>query len=443
MSFRSPVPLLDRYVLRESLLPFILGFSLVTFLFVMDFLFDYLDLILSKGIPPLVVGELFLLALGWITALSFPCGVLVAALMTFGRMAQDNEITALRGLGVNLARVLRAELLADALLGVLLGLFNNYVLPETNHRFANLSLSIHRKSPTARIEAGVFINDFDNYSLLVRKIDHRTGAMTDVTIYDYTQGKTPTTILAKHGTMKYIDHGATLRLELENGEVHEVPGEASEGKYRRLAFDRQTIYLHNAGATLRRTDRRARGEREMNVPMMRAEIRKLEQRKRTRVEDLEAKASAAGYASLKAFLAARGKSGPASDARADSLAPAEQKLLEQVRVGKVEAANIERRIDSFEVEIHKKFSIPFACIVFVLLGGPLGIRMHKGGFANMAIAVVFFLIYYLFLLGGEQLADRRLLSPALAMWAPNILLGGAGIYLTASILGLGPSRGMR
>jgi lipopolysaccharide export system permease protein len=88
-------------VLRESILPFFLGFSLVTFLFILDFLFDFLDLLLVKDVPPLIVLELFLLALGWITALSFPCGVLVAALMTYGRLAQDNEVTAMRALGVN------------------------------------------------------------------------------------------------------------------------------------------------------------------------------------------------------------------------------------------------------------------------------------------------------------------------------------------------------
>jgi lipopolysaccharide export system permease protein len=69
--------------------------------------------------------------------------------------------------------------------------------------------------------------------------------------------------------------------------------------------------------------------------------------------------------------------------------------------------------------------------------------MGKGGFANMAIAVGFFLVYYLMLIGGEQLADRRLFSPLLAMWLPNLILGAIGVYLTASVMGIGPSRGMR
>lgn len=146
MSFRSP-NILERYVLRESILPFVLGFSLVTFLFYMDFLFDFLSLLLSKGIPTMAVLELFLLAMGWIVALSVPCGVLVSALMTFGRISQDNEVTAMRGLGVNMARVIRAPLAAAVILATLMTAFNHFILPETNHRFANLMLAIHRKRP--------------------------------------------------------------------------------------------------------------------------------------------------------------------------------------------------------------------------------------------------------------------------------------------------------
>ena len=85
----------------------------------------------------------------------------------------------------------------------------------------------------------------------------------------------------------------------------------------------------------------------------------------------------------------------------------------------------------------------FACVVFVLVGGPLGIRTRRGGFANMAIATAFFIVYYLVLIGGEQLADRLLLSPFVAMWFPNFLFGAVGVYLTVSVMGWGTSRGMR
>jgi lipopolysaccharide export system permease protein len=456
LSFRRSPSLLERYVLKESILPFFLGFGLVTFLFILEFLFDFLDLLLAKDVPPLRVLELFVLALGWITALSFPCGALVAALMTFGRMAQDNEITAMRALGVNVARILRGPTAAAFVLAGLLILFNNYVLPETNHRFAMLRLAIHRKSPAAKIEPGIFINAFDNYSLLVQEVNAKTGELRDITIYDYTESKeAPVTIFAKTGTMKYLNHSTTLRLDLRDGEIHEVPGPATEGKYRRGKFQENTLYLQNSGAILQIPENQSRGEREMNIAMLHEEIAKREAQKERRYAQIQEKLAGTGFRSpheletaiypptglaavwhgLLGLLGGGGRRAPPPDV--------DPELMGSLRVELVDIQNIDRRIDSFWVEIHKKFSIPFACVVFVLVGGPLGIRTRKGGFANMAIAVGFFIVYYLFLIAGEQLADRRFLSPFLAMWLPNIFFGIIGVYLTASVTGLGPSRGMR
>jgi lipopolysaccharide export LptBFGC system permease protein LptF len=90
----------------------------------------------------------------------------------------------------------------------------------------------------------------------------------------------------------------------------------------------------------------------------------------------------------------------------------------------------QKQIDSFLVEIYKKYSIPFACVIFVLIGAPLGMRTRKGGFGIAAgMSLGFFLLYWACLIGGEKLADRELLSPFLSMWIANIILGSAGLFL--------------
>ena len=96
------VRILPSYILRQHLVPFLLGFGVVTFVFEMDVLFDYLDLVINRGVPAPAVIQLFALSLGFVIALSVPCAVLIATLMTFGRLSQDNEITALRASGVHL-----------------------------------------------------------------------------------------------------------------------------------------------------------------------------------------------------------------------------------------------------------------------------------------------------------------------------------------------------
>ena len=148
--------LLRSYILRLHLVPFGLGFGVVTFILVMDVLFDYLDLMVNRGVAAGIVLQLFVLSLGYIVALSVPCAVLVAVLMTFGRLSQDNEITALRSSGVQLGSILIGPLFAAALLAGGLVVFNNYVLPESNHAFANLLIDIGRMRPTVKLQEGTF-----------------------------------------------------------------------------------------------------------------------------------------------------------------------------------------------------------------------------------------------------------------------------------------------
>jgi lipopolysaccharide export system permease protein len=437
--------ILERYVLREHILPFFLGFSVVTLVIVLDFIFDYLNLIVAKGVPPLVVLRLFLLALGWITVLSFPCGVLVACLMTFGRMSQDNEITALRASGVPVTRIFVPVRVAAAGLGVLLGLFNNYVLPETNHAFATLNLAISRKAPTAFIKAGVFLDDYPDMSILVGAVDDRKGTIQDVTIYDFSQGDVPVTILAKHGTTRYDAEGTTLTIDLYDGEIHEVPPDGDARKYRRLSFAHHVIVLRNPGASLEIPDRDSRSEREMNLAALRAEIARLsataEERRRLLAADLDS----LGFPDYATFerrvLPPKPVKGISSIVQAlggvrAGLKPGETHLelpdpdRDRLTTRQRDLTLIRKKINSHVVEVHKKYSIPFACIVFVLLGAPLGMRTRKGGMATSAISIVVFIIYYLLLIGGEQLADRSVVPPALAMWMPNIVFGIPGALLT-------------
>src|SRR5688500_869097 len=118
------------YVLRLYLVPWLLGFGVVAYLLQLGFLVDIMALLIGRGLPPRAVGELFLLSLGWMVALSVPSGVLVATLMTFGRMAQHQEIVALKASGINVFRVSMAPLTLAFVLFLGLSAFNCWVLPE-------------------------------------------------------------------------------------------------------------------------------------------------------------------------------------------------------------------------------------------------------------------------------------------------------------------------
>ncbi len=93
--------------------------------------------------------------------------------------------------------------------------------------------------------------------------------------------------------------------------------------------------------------------------------------------------------------------------------------------------NYSRNINKYGVEIHKKFSLPFACILFVITGASLGVLTKKGGFAiGTSLSLGFFIVYYIFLIGGEDMADRNIVSPLIGLWTPNLILLIIGLYLT-------------
>ncbi|MBP6874796.1 MAG: LptF/LptG family permease [Candidatus Eisenbacteria bacterium] len=442
--------LLERYVLRQLVRPFLLGAFVVTFLLTMDFLFDYLDLFLGKGIGLGTVLKLFFLGLGWMLALSVPCGVLVGVLMTYGRMAQDNEISAARSSGIHPMRIVAPTLVASALLAAGLAVFNDRVLPDMNHAWANLMLTVNRKRPTAEIQEGIWIDAFSGYKMFIGQLEDRTGKMSDIQIHDFSRkDQPPRTILAKNGMLEYDADSGILRLKLSSGEIHEA--ERLEGKpvYRKMEFESQTLNIQGSREALAPAEGRARGQREMSIRDMKAYIAELDAERRTYEETSRKLLEKIGAQSLTqlpgeqpgrpwyAFLAGGARPSEKLPPLPDSVwTPQNRRAADEARVAGLQARAILKRMDQFRVEIQKKISIPVACVVFVLVGAPLGVRARRGGLAAGFLSAGFFIFYYLCLVGGEQLADRGLLGPALAMWLPNVVLGFLGVLLTLRMCGV-------
>ena len=435
--------LLRSYILRLHLVPLGLGFGVVTFILVMDVLFDYLDLMVNRGVAPGIVLQLFVLSLGYIVALSVPCAVLVAVLMTFGRLSQDNEITALRANGVQLGSILIGPLAAAALLAAGLVAFNNYVLPESNHAFANLLIDIGRMRPTVKLQEGTFVTDFPGYNLLVHSVNGRTNEMKGVTIYQLNAGAPPTTILARRGWLTYTPDGRTAVLTLQDGEIHEIPPEEGGARhYRRLVFKTHVINIPGAGAILERSVRNSRSDRELSArslldqrDSLEIQYARIREIRRQRWEQMQLppdqlKAIELDPPSWPVQLARGLKQMAGAPDHMTELGKRWPALAADAELWALERDAYRKRIASLSVEIHKKFSLPAACVVFVLIGAPIGMRVRRAGPAVAFLSVVFFLFYWLCLIGGEELANRLLLPPWLAMWLPNLVLGGMGLEWT-------------
>lgn len=429
---------LHRYIFKEHIGPFFFGFSIITFILIMDFIIDLFDLIINKGLGVKGVSEVFFLNLAWMVALSIPMSVLVATLMAFGRLSADNEVTAIKAGGISLYRMIITPLILAMAIAAFLVWFNDQVLPEANHRARVLMSAIHRKRPSISLKdkEGMFINDFPGYGLLIEKVNERTSELKEVTIYDQRNQGFPVTIRAKKGRMRFSPDGERLTIYLFDGEIHEVdPSDPTQ--YRRFTFEKYSLNLDCKGTKLKPSDTGYRGDREMSISMMRQRIAKFQREidfHRQRILSL-----AQNY--LKKSLSRTGSIGTSRDWVQKDLTPIahlvnyplsleDRKAIQQLQNELRLLANKQKQVNRYLVEIHKKYSIPAACIVFVLIGAPLGVMARRGGWTvGLGISLIFFLIYWAFLIGGEELADRGIVTAFWAMWTPNFLIGGAGIYL--------------
>ncbi len=427
------------------------GLAIITFIFVMDFIFRYLDLFIGKGVAFLVVLEFFILSLGHMFALIIPMAVMPATLMAFGQLASENEVTALKASGISLYRMLWPVVAASAVLTMVLVYYQNWVLPESNHKLMNLMMDIGKMKPTLEIKENIFSEAIDGYTILVREKDDRTGTIKDIQIFERKKGGMPTTIVAERGTMTFREEENVLRFELEEGEIHEMPDPRDINTYRKTHFKHFTLNIKDTDRTLKRSDRKHRGDREMSSGMMKARVREIEQSMeliRGYMHQVAVKHTVRKLGTVFPELAdpapddeakpppQEPKTPKKSSTRRNR--PAELVLNTLENENNVLQSNISQ-IHRYGVEIHKKYSIPFSCIIFVLLGAPLAIRSGKKGMTmSIGFSIFFFLIYYIFLISGEKLADRKYIEPWIAMWLPNIIL-----FVTAALLIYGTVRETR
>lgn len=420
--------IISKYILKEHLGPFLFGLGTITFIFMLNIVFRDIGRLFGKGLPAIVIIEFFIFNLAWVVALAVPMAVLISTLMAFGRLSGDNEIAMLKASGVNLYRLITPLVFIAIILALLMAKFNDSVLPHFNFKVRQLYSDISRKKPTIALEPHVFYEDIDKYSILVHGINEKTNRLEHVIINDNSDSKFKRTIIAEYGDLNFSEAQEVMILTLFNGELHEVEKANFEG-YRRLQFQRQVFSIPVPNMTLKRSDNQHRGDREKTAAMMWEDIDRQKdviQKREEQIQQIVKPFFKAYYpqffqsdSTLQDEMQMFSKSRLRPKYMSQRL-ESETKILKQYK----------KAINRLRVEIEKKYSIPVACIVFVLVGAPLGIMARQGGIAvGGGMSLTFFMIYWTFLIGGEQLADRGLVDPIIAMWIPNVLVGACGIYL--------------
>src|SRR2546426_964182 len=410
---RPTVRILSRYLLRQHLAP--LGFALAAFtlLMLLRQVAQQFGNLVGKGLPWSVILEVFLLSVPFIIAMTLPMAVLVAVLYAFSQLAGDHEITAMKASGVSLGRLVAPVLSAAALVAALAFLWSDQVLPRSNHRLRTLLgdiREVNRSDPT----------QFDRTLYVVNKIRvQNVGNSLERTENDSYKSDREMGICEMRGVV------AAARREAEQAR-----------RDTRLLIDNDLRRLAGLVPALRDTLGVA-PDTEPQGAYCRA-LRRM-----------------AGWLVPSAAIAAPPQQGPQprQGARPQQGGPPPRGaprpitpailpgqplpprgapvpwLATGATVGEEQRVRAARqRAASYEVEIHKKYAIAAACIAFALVGIPVALRFPRGGVGLvLATSLIVYTVYYVGLIGGEELGDRLFVSPFFAMWTPNLLFSALGL----------------
>ena len=426
--------ILNRYILREHIPPFLFSVFIITFLLILETIPKIVDMVIDKDVSFLIVLELIFLNLAWMIALSVPMGVLVATLLTFGRMTSDFEIIAIKTSGINLLRVLIPLLIAAGILTYGMIQFSDKVLPILNHKARTLSGDIRSMRPTLIFKPGIFITDIDGYIILIDHIDHTTSEVEGIRITEIKNPGQPRITVAKSGLMKFIDGGQTVQFTLYDGEVHMLDNKEPDN-YRKLDFKEHVINVGGVGSEFKRTESTLKTDREMNI----SEMQRVIDNAKTAIAPFYQKIDKTAAAKLD-FLFSDSLDYPLDTTRTDSSALAFMRgdmktIAQKIRRDADQIRDQKMQINKYKIEIYKKYSIPAASFAFVLIGAPLAILTRRGGMGlAVTISIIIFTVFWAFLIGGEDLSDRGIISPFVAMWGADILTGAAGLYLLIKVI---------
>lgn len=495
--------LLSRYVLRQLAAPFVFAVAALTSIMMLNQITKRFGSLVGKGLPWSLIGEVFVLSLPFIVAMTLPMAVLLAVLYAFTTLAAGNEITAMRASGISIGQLLRPVFVAAVVLTVADFAFVDQGLPAANLRLKALLFDIGRKRPTLELREQA-LNEVPPGSPLVLRagrIDPDGGRLRNVTIYDMTDGRK--VIYADSGKMGFESNQTDLYLTLYHGSIQQFKT-ADPGLMQLTYFSTNTVRVRSVGNTLQRSGADVpKSDREMTTCEMLVEvhdtvaaIQSFREARAARLEhDLRSlmglpvapvtppdstrarsmpwcrRLKALGDRILPVTADAQPGAQPQTqqplprDARAlsDTVQRSREDILARKRAMAAQdalahpelardgaggpperavtltswvdvsntaegIASAQKAADGFLVEVHKKYAITSACLVFVLVGIPLALRFPRGGMGLvLGGGLGIFALYYISLTAGEPLADNGILPPAVVMWAPNVLFTALGL----------------
>ena len=458
----SLIKKIDSYLLKHFLGLLAMTFMICVFILLMQFVWMHIKDLVGKGVEISVLAEFFIYAVASVVPLALPLAILLASLMTFGNLGEKTELTAMKAAGVSLFRIMRPLTISIMIICGGAFLFSNYVLPRSQVKLWALIFSLRQKSPELEIPQGEFYDGIDGYNIYVRHKDPKIGMLYDMMIYDYSEGfQNATVMVADSGQIFFTEDNKHLLLRLYSGESFEnldrKQKRATKSEknipYRRESFAQKQLLI-DFDMEFNRYDENVLSDQHVSKNVgellysidsvqVLAHQRSAEQsaviveskyfgREREAKRDIETEAQGAPDDRIYDVDTLLSKLSADERYRAANSAMEKAKVQrDQIDYNALMLNDYQRYIRRHEIELYRKFTLAFACLVFLFIGAPLGAITRKGGLGMpVVISVVMFIVYYIIDNTGYKMAREALWPCWAGMWLSSMVLLPIGIFLT-------------
>ena len=455
---------LDWFLLRSFLPLFIMTFGICLFIFLMQFLWMYVDEMVGKGIAIHILFQLFYYAAMRLVPNALPLSILFAALMTFGNLGEKLELLAMKSSGISLMRIMRPLIFFLIFISIAAFYFQDNIIPVSQVKFYTLLASVRQKSPELEIPEKTFYNQMQGKNIFVKKIDKKKKLLKDIFIYDYSAGFNNALIItADSGRIKPSTDKLYLMLYLYNGESFQNEKRERRVKeakdavpYRRDTFALMEMLIEfDANFNMRSEEMYKDRHIGKNLANLQQSIDSMT----VRIDSIKERESKALYAQSYKRTLAQYENQPIRH-MADTVTLHEKKIIrfdslyyaqdDVLKVSLLDHAksNVDRLYTNYifktqelkqedkdirwhHAEMHRKFTLSIACLIFFFIGAPLGAIIRKGGLGAPAVISVFlFIVYYVFDTFGYKFAREAVWLPWQGMWLSSTVLLPLGVFLT-------------
>jgi lipopolysaccharide export system permease protein len=433
------------------------------FILILQFFWVYIDDLMGKGLGVFVILELLFYVSASLIPLALPLAILLSSLMTFGNLSENNELTALKSSGLSLFHIMRPLMIMVTLIACFTFYFANYVIPVANLKWHSLIYDIQNTKISTVLTPGVYTKDFEGYAIKVK--EGKDSLFKGITIHDHTTPTEIKTVKAEEARVYKSENGRYLFFDLKNGHIYEEMeiqnpvfspngnpiGNATYSRPARISSFEKGIYkLNISGFSLNRSDEDIFTDKYemMNVFQISQAMDSLKVKK-AKILDQFAKGLKNQHASLTKIqtIKNQGFRNNTSDkidvVIFDKLTKVERKRTYEAVISALYNSNeninnqisfletTENESNMYWIEFHRKFALTYAIIVLFFVGAPLGAIIRKGGFgAPVVIAAVVFMLYFILISIGENLANTKVLSPFWGMWLGGLFFTPVAIFIS-------------